>query len=124
MNTVLWIVQVVLAVKLLSSAYTHALRPDPAKMQRGMQRLGTAARPLLIVIALCMVLGAFTLVLPAALGIWLWLTPWAAAGLAVLMLVGVWFHVRCRENPKIVVGLVLFALAAFLAFGRWVIAPS
>ena len=27
------------------------------------------------------------------------------------------------ETPNIVVGLVLFALAAFVAYGRWVIAP-
>jgi hypothetical protein len=33
------------------------------------------------------------------------------------------FHVACRESPNIVVGLVLFALAAFVAYGRWVTAP-
>jgi hypothetical protein len=40
-----------------------------------------------------------------------------------MMLLGVGFHVACRETPNIVVGLVLFALAAFVAYGRWVIAP-
>jgi hypothetical protein len=123
MNIVLWILQAVLAVKLLASAYSHALRPDPGKMQRGLQRLGAAARPLLILSALCMILGAVSLVLPGALGIWPWLTPWAAAVLALLMLVGAGFHLGCRDKPNVWVGMVLFALAAFLAVGRWVLAP-
>jgi len=123
MNIVLWVLQVVLAVKFLSVAYTHGLRPDPAKMQRGNQRFGAAARPLLIVIALAVSLCAVVLVLPAATGAAAWLAPWSAALLAVMMLAALGFHLACRENPKSVVSLVLFALAAFVAYGRWVIAP-
>jgi len=123
MHIVLWILQVILAVKCLASAYSHALRPDPTKMQRGLQRLGAAARPLLILSGLGMVLGAAGLILPGALGLWPWLTPWVAAALALLMLVGAGFHAGCRDKPNVWVGLVLFALAAFVAFGRWVLAP-
>jgi hypothetical protein len=123
MNIVLWILQGVLALKFLSVVYTHGIRPDPDKMQRGRQRFGAAARPLLVVIALCAFLGAVGLILPAALGVLPWLTPWAAALLAAMMLLGLGFHATCRETPKIVVGLVLLALAAFLAYGRWVLAP-
>jgi hypothetical protein len=42
----------------------------------------------------------------------------------LMMLLAVGFHVACRETPNIVAGLVLFALAAFVSYGRWVIAPS
>ena len=123
MNSVLWILQIVLGLKFVSVAYTHGLRPDETKMQRGVQRLGTLARPLLTFIALCAFLGAVGLILPAATGILTWLTPLSAALLALMMLLGVGFHVACRETHNIVVGLVLFALAAFVAYGRWVIAP-
>ena len=123
MNIVLWILQIVLGVKLVSVAYTHGLRPDPTKMQRGRQRMGAVTRPLLATIALCAILGGAGLILPAATGILTWLTPLAAALLAVMMLLAVGFHLACRETPKIVVGLVLFALAVFMAYGRWVIAP-
>jgi VIT1/CCC1 family predicted Fe2+/Mn2+ transporter len=123
MNILLWILQIVLAVKFLSVAYTHALRPDPAKMARGRERFGAAARPLLILIALGVFLGAVALVLPAATGIAPGLTPWAAALLALMMLAAAGFHRACREDPKTVVNFVLFALAAFVAYGRWVIAP-
>jgi len=48
---------------------------------------------------------------------------WAAALLAVMMLASIGFHLASREKPKIVADLILFAMAAFLAYGRWVIAP-
>ena len=123
MNVILWAARIVLAIKLLSVAYTHGLRPDQAKMQRGIDRFGAATRPLLILIALCAFLGALGLLLPAATGTLTWLTPWAAALVAVMMLVPIGFHAACREKPKVVVSIVLCALAAFVACGRWVIAP-
>ena len=123
MNILLWVLQIVLAIKFVSVAYTHGLRPDPAKMQRGRERLGGTARPLLALVALSAFLCAVALVLPAATGVAAWLTPWAAMLLALMMLAAVGFHLACRENPKTVVSLVLFVLSAFVAYGRWVIAP-
>jgi hypothetical protein len=123
MHIVLWILQVILAVKLLTSSCSHVLRPDPNKMQRGLQRWGTATRPLLLVSGLGMLLSAACLVLPGALGLWPWLTPWAAAVVAVLMLAGAGLHLGCRDKPNAWVGLILFALAAFVAVGRWILAP-
>jgi VIT1/CCC1 family predicted Fe2+/Mn2+ transporter len=123
MNIVLWVTQIVLAVKFASVAYTHGLRPDPAKMQRGRERLGAAARPLQLGVALGALLGAAGLVLPAATGTWAWLTPWAAALLALMMLGALGLHRVCRERPNPLPGLILFALAAFVAVGRWLLAP-
>ena len=123
MNTLLWALQIILALKLALVPLSHILRPDPAKMERGLQRFGRAARPLLAASSILSFLGALALTLPAATGILPRLTPWAAAFLALLMLVGVLFHVACRERPNVAVGLVLFALAAFVAYGRWVLAP-
>jgi putative oxidoreductase len=123
MNIGLWILQIALGLKFVSVAYTHGLRPDETKMQRGVQRLGTLARPLLTFVALCAFLDAVGLILPATTGILTWLTPLAAALLALMMLLALGFHAACRETPNIVVGLVLLALAAFVAYGRWVIAP-
>jgi hypothetical protein len=123
MNILLWGFQIVLAVKFLSVAYTHGLRPDPAKMERGNRRFGAAARPVLIGIAVAVSLCAVALVLPAVIGALAWLVPWSAALLALMMLAAAGFHLACRENPRTIVSVVLFALAAFVAYGRFVIAP-
>jgi len=122
-NTVLWVLQIVLCLKFVSVAYTHGIRADPAKMQRGTQRLGSAARPLLALIAVCAFLGGIALILPAATGILPSLTPVAAAVLAVMMLAATGFHIACRETPNVWVSLILFAMAAFVAYGRWALAP-
>jgi hypothetical protein len=123
MNTVLWILQIALCLKFVSVAYTHGFRTDQAKWQQGMQRLGAVARPLLTLIAVFTFLGGVGLILPAATGVLTWLTPLTAALLALMMLLAVRFHVACRETPNVVAGLVLFALAAFVSYGRWAIAP-
>jgi hypothetical protein len=68
-------------------------------------------------------MGAVGLVLPAVIGIAVWLTPWSAALLALMMLAAIGLHLASRESPKIVADLILVALAAFVAYGRWVIAP-
>jgi VIT1/CCC1 family predicted Fe2+/Mn2+ transporter len=122
-NIVLWALQVILALKFASVTYTHGLRLDPAKMERGMQRLGAVARPLLILVGLGTFLGAMGLILPAAIGVLPWLTPLSAAVLALMMLCAIGFHLVCRERAKTIVDVVLFTLAALLAYGRWVIAP-
>ena len=122
MDTVLWIVQGVLSIKLAAEAFTHGLRPGN-KLERARGWLGAAARPLLSVIGVCLFLGALALILPGALGSATWLTPMAAALLALLMLVAVVLHARCAEQAKPWADLVLCALAIFVAVGRWAIAP-
>lgn len=44
MNTFLWALQVILAVKLLTVTFNHGLRPDPVKMKRGRDWLGAGRR--------------------------------------------------------------------------------
>jgi hypothetical protein len=48
-----------------------------------------------------------------------WLTPLAAAGLVLLMLGAIVFHVRRREYPNIGLNAVLGILAAIVAWGRF-----
>ncbi len=119
MNILLWALQIILAIKLLTVTLNHGLRPDPVKMQRGRDWLGNAARPLLGVIALCAFLVALALVLPAVQG----LLPFAASFAALMLLIATGFHLRCREDAKVWVSLILFAMATFLAYGRFLIYP-
>ena len=123
MNVLLWGLQIALALKFVSVTISHGLRPDAGKMARGRERLGGLARPLLALSAVGALLGGVGVVLPAATGLLPGLTGWAAALLAVMALGSGGFHVACRESPKIWVSGILCALAAFVAYGRWVIAP-
>jgi hypothetical protein len=119
MNTLFWALQIILAIKLLTVTFNHGLRPDPVKMQRGRKRFGGLAQPLFVMIALFALLTATALVLPVAQGF----LAWTALFTAVLMLAATAFHLGCRETPKVWVSLILFAMAAFLAYGRWNLYP-
>ena len=119
MNTLFWALQIILAIKLVTVTFNHGLRPDPVKMQRGRERFGAAARPLLLTVATLALLAGLGLVLPATSGF----LPLTASAAALMMLIATGFHLRCREEPKVWVSLILFALAGFLAYGRWMISP-
>lgn len=123
MNIALWVLQVILGIKFISVAFTHGVRHDQAQMQQSIQKMGPVARPLLILIAILTLAGAVSLVAPAVFAALAWITPLAAAILAALMLCSIAFHIHCREKPAIFADTILFALAAFVAYGRWVISP-
>jgi hypothetical protein len=123
MNSILWVLQIILGIKLVSVAYTHGLRQDKTSMQEAIRKVGVLARPTLVMVAISTLLGATGLIIPGALGVMSWLTPWTAAILAGMLLVSIVLHVRGREKPKIWVSLILCAMAVVVAYGRWVVEP-
>jgi DoxX-like family len=123
MNTFLWILQVILGIKLITVTYTHGLRQGMTTMQEAIPRLGKAARPLLYLAALGTLLGTLGLLLPGVTDLPRLITPISACGMAVMLLVSILLHLKSRDKPKIFVSLVLFAFAAFVAYGRWVLSP-
>ena len=64
-------------------------------------------------------LGAFGLIVPAALDIAPVLTPLAASGLAIVMVLAAGVHFRRSEPSNIAVNAVLFVLAVVVAWGRF-----
>ncbi|MFM7234824.1 MAG: DoxX family protein, partial [Flavobacteriales bacterium] len=66
-------------------------------------------------------LAALGLILPAALRIMPILTPLAAAGLSVIMLLAAQYHLS--HDEPIVATVVFFVLTVFVALGRYKKAP-
>jgi uncharacterized membrane protein YphA (DoxX/SURF4 family) len=119
--TLLYILQIILCIKLVSVAFTHGLRQDKSTMQEAIAKIGAPARPILMVVAILTLVGAIMLVLPVAISSLSWLTPWSAAILAGILLLSIGFHIKGREKPKIWVSLILCAMAAVVAYGWWMI---
>jgi uncharacterized membrane protein YphA (DoxX/SURF4 family) len=69
------------------------------------------------------VLGGLGLILPAATRILPWLTPVAAAGLALDMLLATFVHLVRGEVGLFGFPLLLGFLAALVAYGRWRVVP-
>jgi hypothetical protein len=75
-------------------------------------------------IGACEVLGALGLVLPGATRIRPGLTPLAAAGLVVIMAGATVLTLAGGAGAGAIVPLVVGALAAVVAYGRWRLAPQ
>jgi uncharacterized membrane protein len=121
MIVALWVVQVLLAAGFLAAGVLHGFQYERARAQ--LKWPAAVPRGLMTFIGVSEILGAVGLILPGATRILPWLTPLAALGLAIIMVLAIGFHVTRREYPNIVFNMVLLVLAAFVAYGRLAVAP-
>jgi protein-S-isoprenylcysteine O-methyltransferase Ste14 len=124
MNLILWIATALLVTVFLLAGATHAFR-SLAMLAKDRRMQGVRELPPVFVrfIGVCELLGVAGLLLPALTGMLPWLTALAAAGLGGVMLCALIFHLARREFTAVPVVTVLLALAAFVAYGRAVLAP-
>jgi len=84
---------------------------------------GALPEPLVRFIGVSELAGALGLLLPSLTRIKPKLTPLAAAGLTVVMVLAVFFHISRGELNALPITLGLGALCAFVAWGRYKAAP-
>jgi putative oxidoreductase len=115
----LWIVQGLLAVLFLLLGVMKLTFPiDDLAAQMGLPGL------LIRFIGLSEVLGAIGLIVPALTRIRPGLVPAAATGLATIALLATGYHLLHGDGLAIASFPLLVALlAAFVAYGRWQLAP-
>ena len=121
MNTVLWVAQALLALAFFGAGFDQAFVYEDAG--RRMAWVAALPKRLAVVLGALEMLGAVGLIVPAWTGIMPWLTATAALALAVLMGLAVAYHVTRREIPQIAFSATFGLVAAFVAIGRFVIAP-
>ena len=116
MTIALWTVQGLLALLFLSSGGSKLVLPvDDLTAQMPLALPGLVLR----FIGLVEVLGAIGLILPALVRIRPSLTPLAAAGLALEMIVATIVTVVGADVAMAALPLVVGLLSAFVAYGRW-----
>src|SRR5262245_51690907 len=122
MKYALWIVQILLALAFISTGFMKLFMPLD---QLATNMVWVSAVPLWLVrvIGLAELAGGLGLVLPAATRIQPILTPVAAAALALDMAFAAFFHLLRGEFGNILPVLILCALSAFVAYGRWKLLP-
>lgn len=117
LNLILWIIQAILAAMFLMAGVMKALQYERAKAT--LPWVKDVSKGLVTFIGVSELLGGLGLILPLLTGILPWLTPLAAAGLALIMILALAFHAKRGESSAIIFNLVLGILAAFVAYGRW-----
>jgi uncharacterized membrane protein YphA (DoxX/SURF4 family) len=118
MNIALWIVAGLLAVAFLASGAVKLIQPKE-KLPAGWGWVEDFSAGSIKAVGALEVLAAVGLVVPAVLGVAPVLVPLAAVGLVLLMVGAFITHVRRGEAQGVVMTLVLFAPAVFVAWGRF-----
>ena len=118
MTRALWSVQGLLALLFLFAGGTKLVLPIE-EMTKQMPLPG----PFLRFIGVAEVLGGIGLILPGLLGIQPGLTPLAAAGLVIIMIGATVVTLMTGGAATVLFPLVTGLLAAFVAYGRWRLAP-
>lgn len=119
MNTTLWIIQGLLAAMFAMAGVMKSTQPIDKLLKSGLNWVERVPVSTVRLIGLSELLGAIGLILPWAFGIFPILTPTAAVGLAVIMILAALHHLKYKENKAIVFNTVLFLLSVFVAYARF-----
>lgn len=119
METVLWIVQGLLAAIFIATGLTKLTQPR-AKLAAGPMRWAADVTDAQFrAIGALEVFGAVGLILPAALGVVPILTAFAALGLVLTMVGAIAIHRRYGEMDRLAVPIVVLVLALVVAVERF-----
>ncbi len=118
MTYALWIIQVLLALLFLFAGGMKLVMPIE-EMTKQIALPGSFLR----FIGVAELLGGLGLVLPGLLRVRPGLTPLAAAGLVIIMIGATALTLVVGLVASALIPLVVGLLAAFVAYGRWRLAP-
>ncbi|HSJ71620.1 MAG TPA: DoxX family protein [Acidimicrobiia bacterium] len=120
-NGFLWAIQIIFGIYFIAIGIMHFVVPEglPAPMEWMYDLSDT----LHIVTGTAEILGGLGLILPGLTKIRPELTIYAAAGLAILMVGALIYHLNRGEMQNVVTNVVVGAIMAYLAYARWKLTP-
>ena len=119
MNILLWVLQVLLAMAFFAHGLLFLF--PPAAMVEQMN--ASFPRWFQLFLGVAEVLAALGLTLPALSRVQPWLVSCAAVGIMIVMIGATIFHMARGEVSSAVITAVLLAMATFVAYMRWRVAP-
>ena len=126
MNTTLWTVPLLWGVFFSITGFGKILWYKPALWNQTLQEvpwLFAVPQDLSIFIGISEFLGGVGLILPAMTGVKPKLTPFAAIGLTLVMILAAVFHIVRGEYNFLPINVVLGGVAAFIAYERLFVRP-
>lgn len=126
LNGTLWSLQALFGFFFAGSGFGKVLLYDGAlyaAAPRAVAWYAAVPQPLIVFIGVCEVLGGVGLILPAMTRVRPKLTPLAAVGLMLTMILAAGFHITRGEYELVPANLLLGGVAAFIAVGRWKLRP-
>ncbi|MEX0864799.1 MAG: DoxX family protein [Acidimicrobiia bacterium] len=120
-NQVLWILEWVFGLYFITFGITHYVLPEGLPLiMEWMYDLDTNLHYLACGAE---ILGGLGLILPAVTRRWPGLVPLAASGLIAVMIGALIWHASRDEIPQMGNNVFLALVLAYVAYGRWKLAP-
>jgi len=119
MNTVVWIVQILLAGVYLYSGTCKCLLSQQTLVAFGQTGAEAVSMATTRFIGVIEILGAVGLILPMLLNVAPKLTPLAAAGFSIVMVLAARVHYHRHETKNVVFNILLLCLCLLVAWYRF-----
>lgn len=119
MNAFLWVLQAILAVTFLVSGVSKSTLSKQRLVAMGQTGVGVLPMPLVRFGAACELAGVPGIILPRATGIVPILTPLAACGFAIIMVVAIGAHLSLREARNTLATTGILIVSVFVAVSRF-----
>jgi hypothetical protein len=119
MNILLSVLQVLLALAFFAHGWLLLFPPSAIAEQLN----ASLPRWFQLFLGIAEILAAVGLTLPGFARIKPWLVPCAAAGVMIVMICATAFHLMRGEVSSAISTVVLLAVATFIAYMRWRVAP-
>lgn len=121
MNILLWVLQILVALLYASSGVMKVFLFD--KVSKDVSSFGALPRPVWTALGVLELIGAIALILPGVLHSGTNLTIATATVLCIESLLFIWVHMKYAEKTPIIMSSVLGIIMAFIAYGRFALAP-
>ncbi len=121
MNVLLWILQVALAWLCIAGGFFQIFKIE--QMQKGVAAMRELPRGLWAFLGVVGCVAGLGLILPGAIGVLPGVTAIAAVIVAVESILISAFYIHYGDRPPLVYSVAMAALAAFIAYGRYVLVP-
>ena len=119
MNTTIWIIQGILAAMFGMSGVMKSTQSTEKLLKGGVSWAARFPISTVRFIGMSELLASLGLILPWALNILPILTPVAASGLVVIMILAIAHHAKHKEGKAIMFNAVLLVLSAVIAICRF-----
>jgi hypothetical protein len=119
MNVLLWVLQVLLALAFFAHGSLFLFPPAAIVDQMN----ASLPRWFQLFLGVAEILAAVGLTLPGFARVHPWLVSCAAAGIMIVMISATVWHLVRGEVSSAIITVVLLAMATFVAYMRWRVAP-
>lgn len=115
MNTVIWIIQALVAFVFLFSGFNKAYFDEKTLVLKGQTGVEGLSKGFIKFIGVAEIFGAIALILPILLQKFTFLVPISAIILGLIMLPAAYIHFNRKENRNVVLNFAILGLCILIA---------